>query len=155
MVREETRQQGEAFEAYYGMGADRSLEKMYQHYMRIVPDSSKAPAISTLRNWSRFYQWQERIAIKDKAIAEGIDKKTTKEAIDRRAKWLCQIEDRISSAFDKDGKPKFDVKGFKDLNETIRLALLLLGEPDEHKEVEHTHKHEIAIIEVTEQKRKD
>ncbi len=83
--------------------------------------------------------------MKDKAIAEGINKKTTKEAIKLRAKWLKQTEARIATAFDSNGKPKFDIKDSKSLNETVRLALQLLGEP-ERSEIEAIE--QIRIIRV-------
>ena len=150
--REETAVQAEAFEAYYAMGDGRSLAKLCQNYTQFMPDSQKTPPLVTLKNWSRFFHWQERIVIRDKAIAEGVEKKTTKAAIDRKAKWLSQAEDRIKTAFEEDGRPKFGVEDNKSLNEIVKLALVLMGEP-ERKEV--SHQHEIKIIEVKESKRDD
>lgn len=150
--REETAAQAVAFEAYYAMGSERSLANLYQNYSIAIPDSKKTPSLITLKNWSTWHHWQERIAIKDKTIAEGIDKKTTKASIDRRAKWLSQAEDRINTAFNEDGSPKFGVEDNKALNEIVKLALVLIGEP-ERKEV--SHQHEIKIIEVKESKRED
>ena len=142
---EESAEQAAAFEAYYARGRDRSLEKLSQTYTKLIPDSKKTPSLITLKNWSRWFHWQERIAIKDKAVATGLDKQTTKAAINRRAKWLARVEARIDSAFDKEGNPKFEIEEYKDLNETIKLALALLGEP-EKREVEQ--RGEIKIIRV-------
>lgn len=150
--REETAEQASAFETYYAMGSDRSLAKLQKHF--VTSASETQPSLRTLQNWSGWFHWQERVAIKDKAIAEGVDKKTTKDSVNRRAKWLSQAEDRMNTAFNKDGTPKFDVEDNKTLNEIVKLALTLLGEP-ERKEVEHLHEHEIKIIEVKELKRDD
>lgn len=147
----ETADNAAAFDAYYAMGGDRSLNKLHQHFTSTSP--KKVVTLRTLKDWSRWFHWQERIAIKDKAIAEGVDKKTTKDSIDRRAKWLAQAEARINTAFNKDGSPKFNVEDNKTLNETVKLALVLLGEP-ERKEVEHQH-HEIKIIQVRSTARND
>lgn len=152
--REETAAQAAAFEAYYSLGEDRSLTKLYQDYTQFIPDSQKTPSLITLKNWSRFFHWQERIVIKNKAIADGVDRKTTKASIDRRAKWLAQAEDRINTAFNEDGSPKFGVEDNKSLNEVVKLALTLMGEP-QRTEVEHPHQHEIKIIEVKESKREN
>jgi hypothetical protein len=150
--RKETAEQAATFEAYYAMGGDRSLLKLSRSDPVIIPDLEKMPSFGTLKKWSRFFHWQERIVIKDKAVAAGVDKRTTKAAIDRRAKWLARIEARIDSAFDEQGKPKFDVVEYRDLNDTVKLALLLLGEP-EHQEVEH--RGEIKFIQVREVERED
>jgi len=154
--RAESSEQASVFEAYYAMGAgggkDRSLAKLHQYL--ITSKSKTQPSLRTLQNWSAWFAWQERVAIKDKSIAEGVDKKTTRESVNLRAKWLAQSQVRIDTAFDEKGNPKFGIEGYKDLIDSVKLALTLLGEP-ERKEVEHVHEHKIEIIEVKETKRKD
>jgi len=140
---EETAEQAAAFEAYYAMGENRSLKKLHQHLTDTSP--KKVVSIRSLKDWSRWFHWQERIAIKDKAVAAGVDKQTTKAAIDRRAKWLAQTEKRLDTAFDEHGNPKFAIEDNATLNATVKLALSLLGEP-EKQEVEH--RGEIKIIRV-------
>jgi len=147
---QETAEQAAAFEAYYAMGAGRSLAKLRQHFIDIASETQ--PSLRTLQNWSKWFHWQQRVAIKDKAVAAGIDKKTTKANIDRKAKWLMETEKRIATAFLPNGDPKFPIEDHATLNATIKLALQLIGEPEE-KAVNHHH--EIQIIEIHEQKRKD
>ena len=72
------------------------------------------------------------------------------------AKILALVESRIETAFNFDAEgnpiPKFPIKNSRDLNDTIRLALQLIGEP-EKQEVEH--RGFIKIIEVHQQERED
>ena len=143
--REESVEQVIAFEAYYALGPHRSLAKLVQRWSEVVPEAKKRPCLSTLKNWSKRFNWQERISIKDHAVAAGIERKTTRAAIDRKARWLAQTEARINSAFNDDGSPKLSIEDNRALNETVKLALTLLGEP-ETQEVKH--RGEIKIIRV-------
>jgi len=145
MVKNERVGVDQAFEIYFAQGASRSLSNLHKHLTEIAPAGQKPVSVRTLKEWSRKNNWQQRCVIKDKAVAEGIEKKTTKSAIERKARWLSRIEGRIDSAFDEDGKPLFPVEEWKDLNETIKLALVLIGE-SEKQDVEH--RGEIKIIRI-------
>jgi len=142
---EETAEQAAAFAYYYSLGEERTIKKLLLDYPSFAPERKKLPSYDTLKKWSVRFHWQERIAIKDKAVAAGVDKQTTKAAIDRRAKWLSQTEKRLDTAFDEHGNPKFAIEDNATLNATVKLALSLLGEP-EKQEVEH--RGEIKIIRV-------
>lgn len=145
MVKNERVGADQAFEIYFGQGASRSLSTLHKHLTEIAPLGQKPVSLRTLKEWSRKNNWQQRCVIKDKAVAEGIEKKTTKSAIERKARWLSRIESRINSAFDKDGNPLFKIEDYKDLNETIKLALSLIGE-SEKQDIDH--RAEIKIIRV-------
>jgi len=152
MVKNEKVGADEAFEIYFGQGASRSLSNLHKHLTEIAPSGQKPVSVRTLKEWSRKNNWQQRCVIKDKAVAEGIEKKTTKLAIERKANWLSRIEKRIDSAFDEEGKPLFKIEDFKDLNETIKLALTLIGE-SEKQDIEH--RGEIKIIRIKPNERDD
>lgn len=138
MQHSETAEQAAVFEAYYALGVDRSLAKLHDQFTKVSPTPKKVPSLRTLKNWSRWFNWQQRVVIKDKAVAAGIDKKTTKDIINRKAEYLELVDALIDSCFErgKDGNPKlkFEIEKPKDLKEAVELALKLMGEP-EH--VEH------------------
>jgi hypothetical protein len=72
--------------------------------------------------------------LRDRAIAAGIEKKTTKAAIDRKARYLEITDSLIADCFDtdKDGniRSKLKIEKVKDLKDAIELALKLIGEPE-------------------------
>lgn len=80
------------------------------------------------------------------------------DAAKKLAKLLALVVARIDTAFDFDENgnpiPKFTIKNTKDLNDTIRLGLQLIGEPERKKD-EHPHQHEIKIIQVKSNARND
>jgi hypothetical protein len=89
--------------------------------------------------------WHQRLQEIQKKAMKLMDA----DAAQKLAKILSLVESRIESAFnfDVDGNPipKFAIENSKDLNDTIRLALELIGEP-KCQEVEH--RGEIKIIRV-------
>jgi hypothetical protein len=136
----ETPDQAAVFEAYYAMGAQRSMAKLLSLLPTLAPDfSKKTPSLRTLKNWSSWFHWRQRIVIKDKAVADGIDKKTTKAIVSRKAELLELVDSLIDSSFERcgDGKLKlnFKIEKPRDLKEAVELALKLMGEP---KRVEQT-----------------
>lgn len=150
---DETMRHSSAFEAYYALGDDRSLTKLRQQLIDTLPPE-EVVSQRTLENWSVSFNWQQRVIDKDKTISAAVDQKSTEDSVKKRIKWLAQAEDRISTAFNADGSPKFSIKDNKSLNELVKLALTLMGEP-QRTEIEHVHQHEIKIIEVKESKRED
>ncbi len=72
----ETARASQAFNDYLGMGEERSLEKLLARY-RNATDSVPTVRLMTLKNWSRAFGWQARLAaIKEQerqsVIAQGI-----------------------------------------------------------------------------------
>lgn len=134
----ETAEQARLFEIYYSMGSDRSLAKLHEQLPQLAPDFPKAPSLKTLKNWSSWFNWQQRITIKDRAVADGLDKKTTKDAINLKARYLHYADALVEDAFDTgpDGniKLRFQIEKVKDLKDVIELALKLMGEPETRSE---------------------
>ena len=93
-----------AFEAYYRLGADRSIEKLRE----ALAAEGKAPSLRTLYEWSSKYAWQDRLrdverearqAEREARIAEA------REAIQRQkklglllqqkgAEWIAALGDK-------------------------------------------------------------
>ena len=55
---ERTRQR-EAFDAYYGIGRERSLVRLHEV---LGATWDRAPSLRTLEEWSRLHHWQDRLA---------------------------------------------------------------------------------------------
>lgn len=70
----ETKEKLEAFEYYYQLGKTRTLEKVAKKFGK---------NLSTIKRWSRQFDWQKRIDERDRAIAE-------------RAAELKDVEDAVS-----------------------------------------------------------
>ncbi len=159
MVKKETKTQKgklvhlDAFEIYYEMGASRSLAKMHKGLTNsaLVGEFDKiVPSLRTLKEWSRKHRWMDRCLLKDLATADLTEKKSLRSMIDRKAKWLSLVENRIDTITDEKGKLQLPIVEAKDFSEMVKLGLSLIGEaPTE--QVSHT----IKIIEVREKARED
>lgn len=55
---------------YLRMGPGRSLQKLCQTYAESGPEKPPTRHIATLKEWSRYYEWQGRVALYDTAIQE-------------------------------------------------------------------------------------
>lgn len=53
---------------YLLMGPGRSLQKLCQNYAEARPEKPPTRHIATLKEWSRFYEWQARVVLYDTAI---------------------------------------------------------------------------------------
>lgn len=131
-----------AFEQYYDLGEDRSLEllakQLYQKQAKPIP--SVATHLSRLKKWSAAHGWQARLLIREQEEAEKARKKKAK-AIERmnerhvligttqQAKAIKQIEALIEA---KKFGSQASVQLLKLATDLERLAL---GAPTDHTEV--------------------
>jgi hypothetical protein len=115
----------EAFELYYAMGQKRS---------QIAIAKKLGVSLSTIKNWSRSFQWRKRIAERDAQVAREIANRTITDEMSRRTRNL-QIVDmsiiNLAKAIAQ-GKVKFMLG---DLDKLIRLEAFLCDEPDTRHEV--------------------
>ena len=133
-----------AFERYYALGDKRRLADLATEIKT---------SLTTIEDWSRKYDWQERIQLRDQEIARRLEQKTINSIVDDKAKFLnivkasvAQYVARLNTArlfYTKDGRPiaeVYDIKGNKlkiadvkinsprDLKDLIQTYLLLTGE---------------------------
>jgi len=151
MMHEEEKHR-DVFEVYYALGDKRSIKKLHQHCTETAPEY--APSLRTLKNWSSWFNWQEKVQIRDTEIARGVEAKVTKSNIDARAKALKEIQNltglvwaAIETAFPKDKKTgkritMIRVETPRDLSNLVNsllraeeVKLKVAGEPEKH---EHT-----------------
>ena len=76
---QETLKYREAFEIYYTMGETRSTAAVAAK-VKVNP--------TTVRKWSRAFNWQEQIILRDKKIGDKVQNKTDTDIISEKAKLL-------------------------------------------------------------------
>lgn len=67
----ETNKALKGFEDYFQMGPGRSLRKLHAEYQRQTDGKPPAKMLKTLETWSTKHGWQDRIAQRDKEIADA------------------------------------------------------------------------------------
>lgn len=121
----------EAFEHYYGLGDDRSLQKVAKQY---------TVSETAVRKWSAMFGWTDRIAERDAKNAQALAKKTDTTIVAQKAKYLqvvrAAIANVVNSVMDAGGNltlPKTKTaRDFADVVERLtKLDLLLSGEATE------------------------
>jgi hypothetical protein len=161
----ETKTHTDAFNEYYLMGDKRSLSKLAA--ARKVTDT-------TCKKWSREFNWQERIRLRDIELSKREIKTVDDAIISTKADMLKLIEDRIKEDAKLDGyataliggakekieKKELEVESIKELAELMRAhqgstsnkvalikaALLLLSEPDSR--AEHSGAMDLNILKI-------
>ena len=118
----ETLKHTEAFELFYGMGSERSLQKL-----------SSALHISrqALTNWSRQFNWQDRVQLRDANNAKRLEAKTDTKIVDDKAKMLSIVKYGLNVFSEKLKKGQIEITSIADLDKLVKNALLLQGESTE------------------------
>jgi len=132
----ETTRHRNAFDLYWRLGADRSIERLHAELRAI----GGAPTTRTLYEWSRQYRWQDRIAkleqdarrTEDEARIQAVRDMTdrhAKEALllqQKGAEWIAAI----------DGGDATAEAAIRAIVEGSRMERLARGEPTERGEVQ-------------------
>ena len=125
-----------AFEAYFRLGAQRSIERLRE---TLVERDDRAPALRTLFDWSRKYQWQARLArLEHEArIAEAeVLIAAIREMHERHAKAAVFMQEKGLDWLSSMGLDNATVDGaIKAIVEGAKLESLSRGEPTERREV--------------------
>lgn len=121
-IQKETLQHKEAFEVYYGMGANRSL--------KTVSEKCNVSHIA-VKKWSTAFNWTDRIVHRDNMNAKKLAKKTDNQIVKDKETYVKMIK-AMSGNVVKDIKSgTLRVENVQDFERLIRLHLLLAGEPTE------------------------
>lgn len=155
----------EAFNFYFALGANRSLHELHRYYTKNTPDN--VPSIDSIKRWSSNFNWQERVMIRDRDVAQKVEKKVLKAEENTRLnsyRKVKQVGDMLSAtlatAFYKDVKdggktklrPEIGITSARELKEvaigalkceTEALHILAPGE-----ELEVIHKGEVKVISI-------
>lgn len=124
-----------AFERYWRLGSERSIEKLHA----AMSSEGSGPSLRTLYEWSRRYRWQDRLAdlerqaraAEDEARVAAIREMQERQAKEglllqqKGAEWLAQIETEHAS-------PEAAIRA---VVEGARLERLARGEATERTEI--------------------
>ncbi len=128
---EETLQRREAFDYYYSLGANRTYKQVAERFQ---------VSERTVNNWAKWFNWQERVRMRDIENSKKLEERTDKRIVDRKADMLKVVEHAImGKGHMAEQLVKGDLKGasIKDLKMLVELALLLMGEVTERGEQRH------------------
>ena len=152
---EDTRQR-EAFDAYWALGAERSIELLRQS---LAEQGESAPGVRTLYSWSSRYRWRDRITQLEREAREAGDQAKVaalEEMYERQAKlglllqqtgaeWLTQQTEEVS--------PEAAVRAVTEGAKLERLArgepterTALQGEVDVHEQFEEFSDDELRLL---------
>lgn len=126
MQRVESKEQLEAFELYYSLGAQRSPQ--------LVADKI-GKTERTVRDWSSKYEWDNRVAQRalETAKQAGIEE-LHKETLAIRTEYRKAMDGLIAQAVKDIQEGKLQIENIEDLERVVKLDLFLMGEPTERVE---------------------
>ena len=115
----------QAFEVYYALGPKRSHSAVAKKL---------GVSVSTIKNWSRSFRWQERIAERDTQVAREVASRTlnTEVARTQRSLQIVQMSIVQLAKAISQGKVKMTMQ---DLDRLLRLEMFLTDQPDSRQEV--------------------
>ena len=133
LLKKENSKHIDAFEEYYTLGAERSLQR--------VADKLGV-TYKSVQIWNQSFNWAERITQRDVEIKKRVDNKVIKQVVDDIVKEKANYRKVVKLAIGKiieeirDGKMSYKIQ---DLDKLIRLDMFLLGESDSTVRVENNH----------------
>ena len=132
----ESTRQREAFDSYWQLGAERSIERLHA----ALSADGTAPNLRTLYTWSSRYHWQDRLADLERqagVAAEEARREAIGEMYERQAKEGLLLQQRgaewLSSSGAEAASPEAAIRA---LVEGARLERLARGEPGERTHTE-------------------
>jgi len=115
----ETLKTREAFEIYYKMGDARNLPSVAKEIKM---------ATVTLKKWSRAFNWQEQIMLRDKKIGDKVQEKTDTDIISEKAKLLNVTKLAITVFIDNLKAGNVQINSPIDYQRLVDTYLKLAGE---------------------------
>jgi len=86
------------FEQYYVMGNSRSFKKLLDKLHHDYTET--APSLRTLKSWSKKFNWQERVKLRDiensKALENKLKPKTNKIIVNTKADYRAEIKSQLN-----------------------------------------------------------
>ena len=116
---QETLKHKEAFEYYYCLGDSRGYREVTQKFN---------VTLTSIANWGKAFNWQERIIQRDIEVSKKLEKKTNTTVINEKANYRKIIKDSLANI-------KMKPESIRDMEILIKLDLLLMGEATEETTV--------------------
>lgn len=125
--------QKEAFEYYYAMGDKRDINKVSTENGGEIDRT-----VRTIYEWSRRFDWVERVKQRDIEIGKKLEKKTNTTIVNEKAKYRKIIQASIGRFVQDLQEGKVKIRTISDFEKIVKLDLLLMGEADSIQKVEST-----------------
>jgi len=120
----------EAFEYYYSLGENRGLRKVAQKFNI---------TLTAVANWSKAFNWQDRIELRDINNAKKLEDKTDKAVVNSKADYRALIRKVVKEFEQKLKDKKIIISKPGDLADMAKLDLLMMGEATERGELNITN----------------
>jgi len=112
----------EAFEFYYALGKDRSLQKVADQFVI---------ELTTAQHWSSWFKWKERIRDRDNELARELANKMMLSAVKDREAYQSFIRGMIANGMEKFQAGVLVPHTVTDIINLVRLELMLTESTDD------------------------
>ena len=126
----ETLRHREAFEYYYGLGNKRSYPKVASKF---------TVSRTSIKKWSKAFNWLERIELRDINNAKKLEDKTDESVVNSKADYRALIRKTVDLYKKKLDDGKIIISRPQDLDTLVKLDLNLMGEATERGELNITN----------------
>jgi len=134
----ETLKNKEIFELYYSMGEGRSLSKLREELMS-PKCPQNVPSLKTLKRWSKAFNCQDRIELRDIDNGKKLEAKTDKAVVNSKADYRALIRKTVDLYKKKLDDGKIIISRPQDLDILAKLDLTMMGEATERGELNITN----------------
>lgn len=110
-----------AFEVYYALGEERSVRSVAKKMNK---------SATTIQNWSKSFNWKERVEIRDVTVTEAFEKKVVDTIVSLKADYHKIVKALIVSSIEDIKLGKLKINSVTDLEKMVTLSLTLMGEED-------------------------
>lgn len=133
----------EAFEHYYAQGMT-GEKRSYQ----ITALAVKLPT-KTIKEWAKQDRWADKIAVRDRKVDDRLDEIAVEKVVQLKARISKNLVKAIDAWFmehygtDDAVKLSSQLTDIDQILKTVKLLMLLLGQPDTIKQIEGTVTHTV------------
>lgn len=131
----ESTRQREAFDRYWALGAERSVETLHAVLRAEAGPAGKGPGLRTLYAWSSRYRWQDRVQELERTATAAADEArlaALREMYERQAREGLLLQQKGTEWLrDVPGAEATPDAGIRALVEGAKLERLARGEPSD------------------------
>lgn len=135
-----------AFMAYWGLGGDRSLERLHREWANLLPKLERPRSLKTLKLWSSKFKWQEEmIKMDDDANKKLFDeaRNVARESRIDILKVFRVVVLRFTTQLRND--PSKEITS-ADVATFWKMARVEMGLPADHGQLDHDMSQNLADI---------
>lgn len=122
--REETPEQKQAFETYFLMGDDRSIRKLAK---------TMGKGATTISNWSRWFNWAERIEHRDAQVDQIVEQRNNKTMAEIKLEQARQIDAVMNTFWEKVMQGKIELETWQDYERLWKIRQDIGGDQEKRR----------------------